>query len=120
MEELSERMEEMEYNGSWRRIKNCALDFLSVGCDPTEEEEWWDWMQRNVLLKSMFFYCDFCKMIPAAPPHQKKPLSHLATALLSSFQELENALKLRSVPRACDGYEKASAILQEIIGFLMT
>ncbi|GAB2275216.1 hypothetical protein Dimus_009978 [Dionaea muscipula] len=88
----------MEYESSGARIKNCALDFLYLGYDITDDDDYnddddkqessWVVMEGDVVLKSTFMYCDFCRMIKAAPPHERHHLTTLASTLLSSFEQV--------------------------------
>ncbi|PKU75493.1 hypothetical protein MA16_Dca011269 [Dendrobium catenatum] len=54
-------MENLECKGSVFRIKNCNFDLLSLGeelFDVVDDDFWWEFIGRNLCLKSTFLYCD--------------------------------------------------------------
>ncbi|XP_057962591.1 photosynthetic NDH subunit of lumenal location 3, chloroplastic-like [Malania oleifera] len=129
---------DFEFRGSASRIKNCAFDLLStwedllmeddcdddddVLWDPKEEDdndEWWDLMQRDLRLKSTFFFCDFNQMISAAPhDDQKKSLTQLANKLLSSIQQLDEASSVRSIHLTQERYKDVAFTVKEVMALL--
>ncbi|XP_057962592.1 photosynthetic NDH subunit of lumenal location 3, chloroplastic-like [Malania oleifera] len=114
---------DMESRRSAFRIKNCAYDLLSTwenlimeDDDDYDDDELWDWMQRDLRLKSTFFYSDFHRMISAAPhDDRKESLTQLANKLLSSIQQLEEAVSDRSTHLMRDRYDGAAVILKEVM-----
>nr|XP_023884878.1 photosynthetic NDH subunit of lumenal location 3, chloroplastic-like isoform X1 [Quercus suber] len=108
-------MVDVELRGSAHRIKKCACDLLSIGGDLVDDDDSWDLMGNDLRLKSTFLYCDFNRMISSAPRDQKKPLTELANKLFCSIEELDHAVKSRSVPLTQDRYNEAAVILQEVM-----
>ncbi|XP_030960886.1 photosynthetic NDH subunit of lumenal location 3, chloroplastic-like isoform X1 [Quercus lobata] len=109
------KMVDVELRGSAHRIKKCACDLLSIGGDLVDDDDSWDLMGNDLRLKSTFLYCDFNRMISSAPRDQKKPLTELANKLFCSIEELDHAVKSRSVPLTQDRYNEAAVILQEVM-----
>lgn len=109
----------MEFKGSANRIRKCACDLLSIGGDIIDDDDSWDLIRRDLQLKSTFLYCDFNKMISSAPKDQKKALAELANKLFCSIEELDDAVKIRSIPLTHDRYNEAAVILQEVVAALV-
>ncbi|XP_057961854.1 photosynthetic NDH subunit of lumenal location 3, chloroplastic-like [Malania oleifera] len=131
---------DMKTRGSASRIKNCAFELLSswddlimddyydeeenVLWDPMEDDVgddygWLDLMQRDIRLKSTFFYCDFNQMISATPHHdQKKSLTLLANRLLSSIQELDRTTSVGCIHLIQDRYSDVALVLKDVIALM--
>ncbi|KAH7841519.1 hypothetical protein Vadar_030999 [Vaccinium darrowii] len=108
-------MMDVEFKGSANRIKKCALDLLAIGDDLMDDDDSWDLVGRDLRLKSTFLYSDFSKMITSAPQDQKKGLTELANKLFCSIEELDEAVKIRSITLTHDRYNEAAGILQELM-----
>uniref|UniRef100_A0A5B7BRB0 Uncharacterized protein n=1 Tax=Davidia involucrata TaxID=16924 RepID=A0A5B7BRB0_DAVIN len=110
----------MEFKGSAHRIRKCAFDLLSIGGDLMDDDDAdsWDLMGRDIRLKSTFLYCDFNQMISSAPQDQKKTLTSLANKLFTSIEELDHAVKIRSITLTHDRYNEAAVILQEVMAHM--
>ncbi|KAJ4974944.1 hypothetical protein NE237_008118 [Protea cynaroides] len=104
--------------GSVNRIKKCAFDLLSIG-DMSDDENSWDLMGKDLRLKSMFLYCDFSQVISNAPEEQKKTLSDLANRLFHYMEELDHAVKIRSIPLTQNRYNEAAHVLQEVMAIML-
>jgi len=109
------KMMDVEFKGSANRIKKCALDLLAIGDDLMDDDDSWDLVGRDLQLKSTFLYSDFSKMITSAPQDQKKGLTELANKLFCSIEELDEAVKIRSITLTHDRYNEAAGILQELM-----
>ncbi|XP_058090406.1 photosynthetic NDH subunit of lumenal location 3, chloroplastic-like [Magnolia sinica] len=112
-----EKMIDMESRGSACRIKKCAFDLLSIG-DLIDDEDSWDLMGRDLRLKSTFLYCDFNQVISNAPDEQKKPLTDLANRLFYYIEELDRAVKIRSISLTQNRYNDTAVVLQEVMAFM--
>lgn len=115
-------MEKMEYNGSVFRIRKCVFDLLSLEDDLVEDdcdEEGWDLIQREIRLKSTFLYCDFNKVIANRDDEDKEAFTNLANKLFYYLQELDNAVKTRSISITRDCYGNAVLVLQEVVAALI-
>ncbi|KAA8532307.1 hypothetical protein F0562_032340 [Nyssa sinensis] len=113
-------MVDVEFKGSAYRIRKCGFDLLSIGGGDLmdDDDESWDLMGRDLRLKSMFLYCDFNQMISSAPQDQKKRLTELANKFFCSIEELDHAVKIRSIPLSQDRYSEAAVILQEVMALM--
>ncbi|CAK9166754.1 unnamed protein product [Ilex paraguariensis] len=111
-------MVDVEFKGSAHRIRKCAFDLLCIGDDLMDDDDSWDLMGRDLQLKSTFLYCDFNKMISSAPNNQKKALTDLANKLFCSIEELDHAVKIRSIHLTNDRYNEAAVILQEVMALM--
>ncbi|XP_059649843.1 oxygen-evolving enhancer protein 3, chloroplastic-like [Cornus florida] len=112
--------------GSACRIRKCAFDLLSIGGDLVVMDDngsgsgsSWDLMGRDLRLKSTLLYCDFNHIISASPhQHHKNTLTQLANKLFRSIEELDDAVKIRSVSLSHDRYNEAAVILHEVMAFM--
>ncbi|XP_009351673.1 photosynthetic NDH subunit of lumenal location 3, chloroplastic-like isoform X1 [Pyrus x bretschneideri] len=109
------KMVDMQLKGSACRIKKCAFDLLSIGNDLTNDDRSWELMGRDLRLKSTFLYCDLNQMISRSPRDQKRALTELANKLFCSIEELDHAVKIRSLALTQDRYNEAAVILQEVM-----
>ncbi|XP_077246386.1 photosynthetic NDH subunit of lumenal location 3, chloroplastic-like [Tasmannia lanceolata] len=107
-------MVDVESKGSACRIKKCAFDLLSIG-ELMDDEDSWDLMARDLRLRSTFLYCDFNHVISTAPDDQKKPLTDLANRLFHYIEQLDRAVKIRSISLTQDRYSDTALVLQEVI-----
>lgn len=107
----------MECKGSATRIKKCAFDLLSVGDDLMEDDGdgSWDLIGGDLRLKSTFLYCDISRMISTAPKHHQEALTELANKLFYSIEELDHAVKIRSVPLTHERYDDVAVVLKEVM-----
>ncbi|KAG9442331.1 hypothetical protein H6P81_018185 [Aristolochia fimbriata] len=111
-------MPEMDSRGSANRIKKCAVDLLSM-VDMTDDEDSWDLMGRDLRLKSTFLYCDFNQIISNAQDDQEKQaLTDLANRLFYYIEELDRAVKIRSVSQTQNRYSDAALVLEEIMSVM--
>ncbi|KAI8538435.1 hypothetical protein RHMOL_Rhmol09G0103200 [Rhododendron molle] len=110
-------MLDVEFKGSVYRIRKCAFDLLAIGDDLMDDDDSWDLVGRDLRLKSTFLYCDFRKMISSATQDQKKGLTKLANKLFCSIEELDEAMKIRSITLTHDRYRytEAAGILHEVM-----
>ncbi|XP_043717931.1 photosynthetic NDH subunit of lumenal location 3, chloroplastic-like [Telopea speciosissima] len=110
-------MVDVQSKGSVNRIKKCAFDLLSIG-DMTDDEYSWDLMGKDLRLKLMFLYCDFSQVISSAPKEEKKSLIDLANRLFHYIEELDHAVKIRSIPLTQNRYNDAALVLQEVMALV--
>nr|XP_010940302.2 photosynthetic NDH subunit of lumenal location 3, chloroplastic isoform X1 [Elaeis guineensis] len=109
-------MEDMDYKGSVLRIKKCACDLLSLEEDMVDDsEDSWELMGRDLRLKSTFLYCDLNHVISSARDEHKKTLTDLANKLFDFMEELDQAVKSRSIPLTQVRYNDAALALQEVV-----
>ncbi|XP_008813765.1 photosynthetic NDH subunit of lumenal location 3, chloroplastic-like isoform X2 [Phoenix dactylifera] len=110
-------MEDKDYKGSVLRIKKCASDLLSLEEDMIDDDEdSWELMGRDLRLKSTFLYCDLNHVISSArDEHKKKTLTDLANKLFYFMEELDQAVKSRSIPLTQILYSDTALALQEVI-----
>ncbi|XP_043696026.1 photosynthetic NDH subunit of lumenal location 3, chloroplastic-like [Telopea speciosissima] len=111
-------MVDVKSRRSVNRIKKCAFDLLSIG-EMSDDESSWDLMGRDLRLKSMFMYCDFSQVISNAPEEQKKSLTDLANRLFHYIEELDHAVKIRSIPLTQNRYSDAALVLQEVMAIML-
>ncbi|KAI3982937.1 hypothetical protein MKX01_010420 [Papaver californicum] len=93
-------------NGGVYRIRQCALDLLSI-VDLMDGE-----------LRSTFLYCEFKQIISKAAEDEKKPLINLANRLLCSIEELNYAVKLRDSTSMESRYFDTARVLEELMALL--
>ncbi|XP_061990714.1 photosynthetic NDH subunit of lumenal location 3, chloroplastic-like isoform X1 [Rosa rugosa] len=110
-----DKMVDMQSKGIACRIKKCAYELLSIGGDLMDDAYSWDLKGRDIRLKSMFLYCDLSQLISNVPKDQKKALTEVGNKLFSSIEELDHAVKIRSIPLTQDRYNEAGVILQELM-----
>uniref|UniRef100_A0A7N0ZYR9 Uncharacterized protein n=1 Tax=Kalanchoe fedtschenkoi TaxID=63787 RepID=A0A7N0ZYR9_KALFE len=124
--------EEMEMKGSVRRIKSCAFDLIAIGSELMEEDQQqlqgdgdedefvlWDLIERELRLKSTFLYCDFAKMISLVHiTDHKNRLTQLANKLFDAIEEVDNAVKERSMEMTQDRYGQALLVLRDVIALM--
>ncbi|KAF7133529.1 hypothetical protein RHSIM_Rhsim09G0077600 [Rhododendron simsii] len=109
------KMMDVEFKGSMYRIRKCVFDLLEIGDDLMDDDDSWDLVGRDLRLKSTFLYRDFRKVISSAPEDQKKCLTELANKLFCSIEELDEAVKIRSITLTHDRYTEATGILHEVM-----
>ncbi|KAH0456520.1 hypothetical protein IEQ34_014427 [Dendrobium chrysotoxum] len=115
-------MEDLECKGSVYRIRNCAFDLLSLGedlIDVDDDDFWWEFIGRDLRLKSTFLYCDINHVISYYRDEQKRNLTDLANRLFHYMEELDNALKSRSISLAQICYSDAALVLKEVVASLI-
>ncbi|XP_073102418.1 photosynthetic NDH subunit of lumenal location 3, chloroplastic isoform X2 [Elaeis guineensis] len=109
-------MEDMIYKGSVLRIKKCAFDFLSLEEDLIDDDDdSWELMGRDLRLKSTFLYCDLNHVISNSHDEHKKTLTDLGNKLFYFMEELDQAVKSRSISLIQIHYNDAAHVLQEVI-----
>ncbi|KAK9935701.1 hypothetical protein M0R45_022789 [Rubus argutus] len=113
-----DKMVDMRSKGSACRIKKCASELLSIGSDLMEDGYSWDLVGRDIRLKSTFLYCDLSQLISSVQKDQKKALTELGNKLFCSIEELDHAVKIRSIPLTQDRYNEAAVILQELMALM--
>ncbi|KAI3899493.1 hypothetical protein MKW92_001552 [Papaver armeniacum] len=104
-------------NGRVYRIRQCALDLLSI-VDLMDGEVSWDIIGRDLQLRSTFLYCDFKQIISKAAEDEKKPLINLANRLLCSIEEMSYAVKLKDSTLAESRYFDTAKVLEELMALL--
>ncbi|WOL07368.1 hypothetical protein Cni_G16108 [Canna indica] len=111
----------MERKGCICRIRECVFDLMSMEEDLVEEEDEgaWELMASDLRLKSTFLYCDLNQVIANAGDEDKKFLTDLANRLFYSIEELDLAVKSRSISMTQLQYKHAVDILQEVMAALM-
>lgn len=114
-------MEGMDWKGCVCRMRNCVLDLLSMEEDLEEEEdeETWELMSTTLRLKSTFLFCDFNQVISSArDERQKALLTDLANKLFYNLEQLDGAVKSRSMSVTQSRYTDAALVLQEVTAVL--
>ncbi|XP_026397920.1 photosynthetic NDH subunit of lumenal location 3, chloroplastic-like [Papaver somniferum] len=104
-------------NGSVYRIRQCALDLLSI-VDLMDEEVSWDVIGRDLQLRSTFLYCDFKQIISKAAEDEKQPLINLANRLLCSTEEMSYAVKLKDSALMESRYLDTTKVLEDLMALL--
>ncbi|KAI0510155.1 hypothetical protein KFK09_010755 [Dendrobium nobile] len=115
-------MENQEAKGCVFRIQKCAFDLLSMEDDLINEEDddiWWELIRREICLKSTFLYCDLNRVISSSADELKRTLTDLANSLFQYLEELDDAIKSRSISLAQICYSDAALVLQEIMAALI-
>ncbi|KAL5721553.1 hypothetical protein ACHQM5_005186 [Ranunculus cassubicifolius] len=109
-------MADIESMGSAYRIRKCASDLLSIKDLMDDYDDPWDLMGRDLRLKSTFLFCDFKQLIShASSEDKKKSLTDLANRLFYYIQELDHAIKIRSVPVTRNRCNEVAIVLQEVV-----
>ncbi|KAF3784237.1 Photosynthetic NDH subunit of lumenal location 3 [Nymphaea thermarum] len=106
-------MSSMEAKGSISRIRKCIRHLLTFG-DQIDGESW-EFVAEDLRLRSTFLFCDFNRFIAASPEDQKQPLTELANKLFHCMEEMDEAVKCRSVELARACYNDATSVLQDIL-----
>ncbi|KAH0470926.1 hypothetical protein IEQ34_000649 [Dendrobium chrysotoxum] len=92
-------MENLECKRSAFRIKNCAFDLLSLGddlIDVDDDDFWWEFIGRDLRLKSPFLHCDINHVLSYYRDEQKRNLTDLANRLCHYMEEGVNLPKLNT------------------------
>ncbi|KAK1303591.1 hypothetical protein QJS10_CPB11g02275 [Acorus calamus] len=106
--------------GSMSRIKKLAHELLTIG-EMGDDDESWQLMETDLSLKSFFFYSDFNRLISGTPDEVRKlELTDLANDLIYYLEQLNNAVKSRSIPQTQECYADAAAVLQDVMTVLIT
>ncbi|KAM7463310.1 hypothetical protein LguiA_031431 [Lonicera macranthoides] len=116
-------MVDFEFKAIARRIRKCALDLLSLGGDLIDEDdnyESWDLIQKDLRLKSTFLFCDLNKMINSAARDHKNALTELSNKFFCSIEEVDHAVKVRSIELTQDRCSDAAVIFREIMELLVS
>ncbi|WOL09795.1 photosynthetic NDH subunit of lumenal location 3, chloroplastic-like [Canna indica] len=115
-------MEGLQWKGCVYRIRKCVVDLLSMEddlMDEDEDEDAWELMGSDLRLKSTFLYCDLNQVISNAREERKKVLTDLANKLFYYMEELDNAVKSRSISSTQVCYNDTVHVLQEVMAALM-
>lgn len=115
-------MEELKCKGNVFRIKKCAFDLLSMEKDLIDLEDdyfWWELMGRDLRLKATFLYCDLNHVISYSHDEHKRNLTDLANRFFRYMEELDDAMKSRSISSAQICYSDAALVLREVVASLI-
>ncbi|XP_039137956.1 photosynthetic NDH subunit of lumenal location 3, chloroplastic-like isoform X1 [Dioscorea cayenensis subsp. rotundata] len=110
-------MDSMKSKGSLCRIRKCVFDLLSMEEELVDEnDDNFEFIRKDLRLKSTFLYFDLSQIISiAGDEHKKASLTHLANTLFSCIEKLGNALKSRRVSLIQIHYHDAALALQEVM-----
>jgi photosystem II oxygen-evolving enhancer protein 3 len=88
---------EMEQKGCLCRIKNCAIELLSMEEDlETDDEESWDLVGRDLRLKATFLCIDLSRLIAFCQGEEhKKALTVVANKFFYSMDEVSEESSTR-------------------------
>ncbi|KAM0923820.1 hypothetical protein ACQ4PT_005328 [Festuca glaucescens] len=112
----------VELKGSVCRIKNCAVELFSMEEDLLidDEEDSWDLVERDLRLKATFLYIDLSRVISSCESDErKKTLTGLANKFFYFMDELDNAVKDRSVALMQACYGDTAHALREVVAALV-
>lgn len=111
----------IELKGCVCRIKNCATELFSMEEDlMIDDEESWNLVGRDLRLKATFLYIDLSRVISSCGSDEcKKTLTRLANKFLYFIDELEDAVKSRSVPLMQMCYSDTTHVLREVVAALV-
>uniref|UniRef100_A0ACD5USM8 Uncharacterized protein n=2 Tax=Avena sativa TaxID=4498 RepID=A0ACD5USM8_AVESA len=111
----------VELKGCVCRIKNCAVELFSMEEDLViDDEDSWDLVGRDLRLKATFLYIDLSRVISSCESDErKKTLTDLANKFFYFMDELDNAVKDRSVPLMQVCYGDTTHALQEVVAALV-
>uniref|UniRef100_A0A0F7CYI9 Photosynthetic NDH subcomplex L 3 n=1 Tax=Habenaria pantlingiana TaxID=1498489 RepID=A0A0F7CYI9_9ASPA len=99
--------------GSAYRIKHNAFDLLGWG--DLLGKNAWSPLKKYLQLKSTIMYYDFDTVITGASEEQKQPLTDLANRLFSSFEKLEEAVKMKDDSGTRWRYDETKVVLKEVM-----
>ncbi|RWW65409.1 hypothetical protein BHE74_00027295 [Ensete ventricosum] len=119
--EESAAMEGTQWKGSVHRIRKCVVDLLSMEDDlvDDDDEDAWELMGSDLRLKSTFLYCDLNQVISHAREERKKVLTDLANKLFYYMEQLDHAVRIRSMSLTQVCYNDTASVLQEVMAALM-
>ncbi|KAM0924530.1 hypothetical protein ACQ4PT_004818 [Festuca glaucescens] len=111
----------VELKGSVCRIKNCAVELLSMEEDLLiDDEDSWDLVGRDLRLKATFLYIDLSRVISSCESDErKKTLTVLANKFFYFMDELDNAVKDRSVALMQVCYSDTAHALREVVAAIV-
>ncbi|KAK6936494.1 Oxygen-evolving enhancer protein 3 [Dillenia turbinata] len=112
-------VKDAELKGSTFRLKKCACDLLSIQDDLMDDDDAsWDYIGSNLHLKSTLMYCDFNRVITKVSEDQKKILTEVANKLFGTIEELDEAVKVRSISLAQDRCNEVALVLLEVVALI--
>nr|CAD1843640.1 unnamed protein product [Ananas comosus var. bracteatus] len=118
-------MEGKEWEGCVCRIRKCVSELLSmeedlIDDDDEESEDSWDIIGRDLQLKAAFLYCDLSRVIASARDEHKMALTDLGNKLFHFMEELDHAVKSRSVSLTQICYSDTTRALKELVSALQS
>ncbi|KAL9232379.1 hypothetical protein vseg_007498 [Gypsophila vaccaria] len=99
--------------GSAYRIKKYAFDLMALG--DLIGQDAWNYFRKYLKIKATVMYYDFDKLITAASDTDKQPLTDLANRLFDSFEQLQDAVKMKDLQLTEAVYSGTTVILQEVM-----
>ncbi|XP_042426313.1 photosynthetic NDH subunit of lumenal location 3, chloroplastic-like [Zingiber officinale] len=113
--------------GCVHRIRKCVVELLLMAEEDQElaadDEEGWEVMGSDLCLKATFLYCDLNQLIAAAgareEPRKLQALADVANKLFAYVEQLEQAVKRRSMASTQDCYKETVHVLQQLMAALM-
>ncbi|KAM0946923.1 putative oxygen-evolving enhancer protein [Dioscorea sansibarensis] len=113
-------MDSMKSKGSICRIRKCVFDLLSMEEElVNENDDNFEFIRKDLRLKSTFLYFDLSQIISiAGDEHKKASLTHIANRLFSCIEKLGNALTSGTASLIQIHYHDAASALQEVMAAL--
>uniref|UniRef100_A0A0F7GYL6 Photosynthetic NDH subcomplex L 3 n=1 Tax=Goodyera fumata TaxID=1390594 RepID=A0A0F7GYL6_9ASPA len=99
--------------GSAYRIRQNAFDLLGWG--DLLGKNAWSYLKKYLQLKSTIMYYDFDAVITGASDEQKQLLTDLANRLFTSFEKLEEAVKMKDDSTTRSLYDETTVVLREVM-----
>ncbi|KAL5208719.1 hypothetical protein ABZP36_033154 [Zizania latifolia] len=111
----------VELMGCLCRIKNCAVELLSMEEDLVTDldDDSMDLVGRDLRLKTTFLYVDLSRVISCSESDERREaLTLLANKFFYFMEELTDAVTSRSVSIMTVCYGDAAQALREVVAFL--
>ncbi|TVU02598.1 hypothetical protein EJB05_20691 [Eragrostis curvula] len=109
----------MELKGCVCRIKNCAVELVSMEEDlvtDLDDDESWDLARRDLKLKAAFLYIDLSRVISGCEGEERREaLTLLANEFFYFMDELGDAVASRSVSVVKVCYGDAVQALRDVV-----